>query len=77
MLKSTDAGVKKPAQKKKAKKSGSRPNQKAKQALQKMHAFFKAHRDDDECKNMPFSEQQKVLGKLWKASPDNPKNAGV
>lgn len=39
-LKGTNGGVKKPAQKK-AKKSGTKHTQKAKQALQKMHAFCK------------------------------------
>jgi hypothetical protein len=82
-LKGTNAGVKKPAQKKKSKNNGSRHNQKAKLALQKMHAFctsqspaiddtglanklrtVKAHRDDDEYKDMTFAEQQKVLGAL-------------
>ena len=38
-LKGTNAGVKKPAQKKKSKNNGSKHNQKAKLALQKMHAF--------------------------------------
>ena len=38
-LKSTNAGVKKSAQKKKSKNNGSKHNQKAKLALQKMHAF--------------------------------------
>ncbi|OSS53479.1 hypothetical protein B5807_00362 [Epicoccum nigrum] len=76
-LKRTDAGVKKPAQKKKSKTNGSRHNQKAKLALQKMHAFFKAHRGDDEYKDMSFAEQQKALGALWKASPENPKNSNT
>ncbi|KAF2633611.1 hypothetical protein BU25DRAFT_453354 [Macroventuria anomochaeta] len=75
-LKPTDAGVKKPAKKQKAKQTGFKKNQKAKLALQRMHVFYKikAHRSDDEYKDMTFPEQQKVLGKLWKASPENPRN---
>ncbi|KAJ4346084.1 hypothetical protein N0V95_005700 [Ascochyta clinopodiicola] len=72
-LKDTHAGVKKAAQKKKAKSTGFK-NQKAKQALKHMHAFFKAHRDRDEYKDMTFGEKQKAMGKLWKTSPENPKN---
>ncbi|UPX14310.1 uncharacterized protein EKO05_0004798 [Ascochyta rabiei] len=72
-LKDTGAGVKKAAQKKKLKSTGFK-SQKAKQALKHMHAFFKAHRDCDEYRDMTFGEKQKVLGKLWKMSPENPKN---
>ncbi|KAH6616502.1 hypothetical protein C7974DRAFT_416631 [Boeremia exigua] len=77
VLKPTNSGVKKPASKKKAKNDGGRHTQKAKLALRKMHVFFKAHRDDDECKGLSYVEQQKVLGKLWKVSPENPKNGGL
>ncbi|KAF1365223.1 hypothetical protein EJ07DRAFT_171124 [Lizonia empirigonia] len=74
VLQATDAGVKKPVQKKKVKNNGFKNNN-ARQALRKMHVFFKAHRDLDEYKDMSYGEQQKVLGKLWKASPENPKNS--
>ena len=56
------------------KKGPGRPgkNNKAKAAMVKMQAFFKEHRS--EYKHLEFKEQQKELGKKWKASPENPKN---
>ncbi|KAL1594115.1 hypothetical protein SLS59_008949 [Nothophoma quercina] len=72
-LKSTNAGVKKPAQKK-TKKAGFKTSQKAKVALQKINDFFKAHRGDDEYKDLSHTERQKALGAAWKVSPENPKN---
>ncbi|CAA9966299.1 hypothetical protein P3342_013168 [Pyrenophora teres f. teres] len=45
----------------------------AKNAMIKMQAYFKAHRD--EYKDLSFKEQQQELGKKWKASPENPKNS--
>ncbi|KAJ8108498.1 hypothetical protein OPT61_g8134 [Boeremia exigua] len=72
-----DTVSKKTAMKKKSKNDGIRHNRKAKMALRKMHAFFKAHRDDDACQGLTYQEQQKVMGKLWKTSPENPKNDGT
>ncbi|EDU46009.1 repeatdomain containing protein [Pyrenophora tritici-repentis] len=45
----------------------------AKNAMIRMQAYFKAHRD--EYKDLTFKEQQQELGKKWKASPENPKNS--
>ncbi|KNG49486.1 hypothetical protein DDE82_004924 [Stemphylium lycopersici] len=44
----------------------------ARNAMAKMQAYFKAHRE--EYKDLSFKEQQQELGKKWKASPENPKN---
>ncbi|OJD32464.1 atpase aaa [Diplodia corticola] len=38
-----------------------------------MHKFFKAH--EDQVANVPRKKQRKALGKLWRESPLNPKNA--
>ncbi|KAF2006885.1 hypothetical protein P154DRAFT_178060 [Amniculicola lignicola CBS 123094] len=44
----------------------------AKNAMAKMQAYFKQHRS--EFKDLAFKDQQKELGKKWKASSENPKN---
>ncbi|KAH6872664.1 hypothetical protein BKA58DRAFT_150202 [Alternaria rosae] len=44
----------------------------ARNAMIRMQAYFKAHRD--EYKDLSLKEQQQELGKKWKASPENPKN---
>ncbi|OAL49517.1 hypothetical protein IQ07DRAFT_644673 [Pyrenochaeta sp. DS3sAY3a] len=57
------------------KKAGKKPggkNSKAKTAMIKMQAFFKENRSKH--KHLDFKEQQKELGKEWKASSENPKN---
>ncbi|KAF1932780.1 uncharacterized protein M421DRAFT_249178 [Didymella exigua CBS 183.55] len=74
-LKTTDAGVKKPAQKKKRTKR--QTAQKASLNMQRMHAFFRAHRGEEEYKDMTFQEIQKALGQLWKTAPENPKNSAA
>ncbi|KAF2133524.1 hypothetical protein P153DRAFT_381955 [Dothidotthia symphoricarpi CBS 119687] len=61
-----DAGVRKAGRPKGVKSN------KARTAMIKMQAFFKAHRD--EYKELDFKEQQKELGKQWKTSDENPKN---
>ncbi|KAF2016325.1 hypothetical protein BU24DRAFT_462495 [Aaosphaeria arxii CBS 175.79] len=66
--KTTDAGVKKGRG---APKGARKAN--AKNAMAKMQAFFKKHRS--EYKDLSFGDQQKELGKKWKASPENPKNS--
>ncbi|EMD89226.1 hypothetical protein COCC4DRAFT_137969 [Bipolaris maydis ATCC 48331] len=63
------AGVKKTAPK--GGRAGKKNN--ARNAMAKMQAYFKAHRD--EYKDLSFKEQQQELGKKWKASPENPKNS--
>ncbi|KKY16741.1 hypothetical protein UCDDS831_g06805 [Diplodia seriata] len=40
-----------------------------------MHKFFRAH--GKEVANSPKKKQRKALGKLWRESPLNPKNARV
>ena len=59
------AGVKKTAPK--GGRAGKKNN--ARNAMAKMQAYFKAHRD--EYKDLSFKEQQQELGKKWKASPEN------
>ncbi|PSN66822.1 hypothetical protein BS50DRAFT_573614 [Corynespora cassiicola Philippines] len=44
----------------------------AKNAMIKMQAYFQENRP--KYKHLTFKEQQKELGKQWKASPENPKN---
>ncbi|KAJ4412230.1 hypothetical protein N0V91_000699 [Didymella pomorum] len=73
-LKATYAGIKKPAKKKQTKR---RVAQKAKETIQKMHAFFRAHRDEEQYKDMTYPEIQKALGQLWKTAPENPKNSST
>ncbi|KAF2205018.1 hypothetical protein GQ43DRAFT_468605 [Delitschia confertaspora ATCC 74209] len=46
---------------------------KASTAMAKMQAYFREHRA--EFSSLAFKDQQKELGKLWKAAPENPKNA--
>jgi len=48
-------------------------NNNARNAMAKMQGYFKEHRA--EFSSLPFKEQQKELGKKWKAAPENPKNA--
>lgn len=62
----TNGGVKKGGPGRKGK------NTKAKTAMIKMQEYFKKHRS--EYKELSFGEQQKELGKKWKAAPENPKN---
>jgi hypothetical protein len=50
-------------------------NNNAKNAMAKMQSYFKEHRA--EFSSLPFKEQQKELGKKWKAAPENPKNAAA
>ncbi|KAL6711153.1 hypothetical protein ACN47E_005684 [Coniothyrium glycines] len=47
-------------------------NNRAKTAMAQMQAYFKDNRS--KYKDLDFKEQQKELGKEWKASPKNPKN---
>ncbi|KAL1800272.1 hypothetical protein ACET3X_000614 [Alternaria dauci] len=63
------AGVKKAAPK--GRRVGKKNNN-ARVAMANMQTYFKAHRD--EYKDLSFKEQQQELGKMWKASPENPKN---
>ncbi|OCK86249.1 hypothetical protein K432DRAFT_376903 [Lepidopterella palustris CBS 459.81] len=63
---STGAGVKgRPA-----KGAGKKGNGRAMVAMQK---YFKEHRA--EFASLSFKDQQKELGKMWKVSSENPKNA--
>ncbi|KAF1836236.1 hypothetical protein BDW02DRAFT_596632 [Decorospora gaudefroyi] len=64
------AGVKKAGR---PKGGAGKKNNNARNAMIKMQAYFKAHRD--EYKDLSFKEQQQELGKQWKASPENPKNS--
>ncbi|KAF3033845.1 hypothetical protein E8E11_002256 [Didymella keratinophila] len=73
-LKATDAGIKRPAKKKQTKRQVA---QKAKETIQKMHAFIRAHRDEEQYKDMNYQEIQKALGQLWKTAPENPKNSST
>ncbi|KAH8732583.1 hypothetical protein GQ44DRAFT_766715 [Phaeosphaeriaceae sp. PMI808] len=63
------AGVKKAAPK--PGKAGKRGN--ARNAMIKMQAYFKENRP--KYKHLDFKDQQKELGKEWKTSSENPKNA--
>ncbi|KAL5120706.1 hypothetical protein ACEQ8H_001455 [Pleosporales sp. CAS-2024a] len=62
----SDEGVKKGG------KAGGKKNN-ARTAMAKMQAFFKENRS--KYKDLGFKDQQKELGKEWKASSENPKNA--
>ncbi|KAJ4335779.1 hypothetical protein N0V87_005894 [Didymella glomerata] len=73
-LRATNAGIKKPAKKKQTKRQVA---QKAKETIQKMHAFIRTHRDEEQYKDMTYQEIQKALGQLWKTSPENPKNSST
>ncbi|KAH7077704.1 hypothetical protein BKA63DRAFT_564276 [Paraphoma chrysanthemicola] len=64
---STGAGVKK------AGRPIKRKNNNARVAMVKMQTFFKENRS--KYKDLDFKEQQKALGKDWKASKENPKNS--
>ncbi|KAF2852966.1 hypothetical protein T440DRAFT_391575 [Plenodomus tracheiphilus IPT5] len=65
------AGVKKAPGRPKgsSKKAGART------AMVKMQAYFKENRS--KYSKLDFKEQQKELGKDWKASSENPKNAAA
>ncbi|KAH9871756.1 hypothetical protein J1614_006012 [Plenodomus biglobosus] len=65
------AGVKKATARPKStgKKTGART------AMVKMQAYFKENRS--KYSKLDFKEQQKELGKDWKASSENPKNAAT
>ncbi|KAI8937150.1 hypothetical protein NX059_006364 [Plenodomus lindquistii] len=64
-------GVKKSA----GRPKGSGKNNNAKTAMIKMQAYFKENRS--KYSKLDFKEQQKELGKDWKASKENPKNAAA
>ncbi|KAJ4382258.1 hypothetical protein N0V86_002591 [Didymella sp. IMI 355093] len=70
-LKAANAGVKKPTQRKQSKRQIA---QNAKANMQKLHAFIRAHRDEEKYKDMTYQEIQKAIGQLWKTAPENPKN---
>ncbi|KAF3036479.1 hypothetical protein E8E12_007103 [Didymella heteroderae] len=74
VLKATDVGIKKPAKKKQTKRQVA---QKAKANMQKMHAFTRAHRDEEQYKDRTYQEIWKALCQLWKTAPKNPKNSNT
>ncbi|KAF2828643.1 hypothetical protein CC86DRAFT_287933 [Ophiobolus disseminans] len=69
--KTATAGVKKAGRPVGSGKAGKKNN--ARNAMIKMQAYFKENRS--KYKDLDFKEQQKELGKDWKASDENPKNA--